>query len=127
MRITESRLRRIIRETLAQMEGRGTGVTVEDVDGVLSALITGPLWDLEAAAVVKEDLLGLAVGSGGWVLSGIKGWIDREEKMGNTTPGFELALDLIEGIAQREGISIVDDDVDGTGQVHDLLNGAYNG
>ena len=125
MRITESRLRRIIRETLAQMGGRGTGVTVEDVDGVLSALITGPLWDPEAAAAVKEELLGLAVGSGGWVLSGIKGWIDREEEMGNTTPGFKLAGDLIEGIAQREGISIVDDDIDGTGQVHDLIDRAY--
>ena len=127
MRITESRLRRIIRETLAQMDGRGEVITVEDVDGVLSALITGPLWDAEKVEELEKELLGLAVGSGGWVLSGIKGWIKREEEMGNTTPGFKLAGDLIDRIARRKGISIVDDDVDGTGQVHDLLNGAYNG
>lgn len=101
-------------------------VTVDDVNAVLSALITGPFWDAEKVQELAQAARGLTPGSGEWVLGGIKGWIENEEKkMGNTTPGFALALDLINGIARRERISIVGSDEYEAGTIQGLINGAY--
>lgn len=100
-------------------------VTVDDVNAVLSALITGPLWDAEKVEELEKEALGLTPGSGEWVLSGIKGWIEGEEEMGNTTNGQAAALDLINGIARRERISIVGSDVEEAGLIQWLINRAY--
>jgi len=129
MKITESRLRQIIRETLTEMGSPRQIVTVDDVNAVLSALITGPLWDDEKVQELAEKafrLQRLRRGLAQPVLSGIKGWIENEQnEMGNTTPGFARALDLIDGIARRLQISIVGSDEDEAGVIQGLINRAY--
>jgi len=45
--------------------------------------------------------------------------------MGNTSNGQASALELIEGIARRNGIKIVGSDVDEAGFIRGLINGAY--
>ena len=100
-------------------------VTAQDVDVVLSALITGPFWDPAAVQALEKEALELSTGSGEWVLGGIKGWIENEEEAGNTTPGFARALYLIDMIARRERISIVGSDVDEAGFIQGLINRAY--
>ena len=104
-------------------------VTVDDVNAVLSALITGPLWDDEKVQELAEKafrLQRLRRGLAQPVLSGIKGWIENEQnEMGNTTPGFARALDLIDGIARRLQISIVGSDEDEAGVIQGLINRAY--
>ena len=100
-------------------------VTVDDVNAVLSALITGPFWDAEKVEELEKEALSLTPGSGEWVLSGIKGWIEGEEEMGNTTNGQAEALDLINRIARRERISIVGSDLEEAGLIRWLINRAY--
>ena len=100
-------------------------VTVDDVNAVLSALITGPFWDAEKVEELEKEALDLTPGSGEWVLSGIKGWIEGEEEMGNTTNGQAGALDLINRIARRERIKIVGSDLDEAGFIRSLINAAY--
>lgn len=100
-------------------------VTVDDVNAVLSALITGPFWDAEKVEELEKEALSLTPGSGEWVLAGVKGWIEGEEEMGNTTNGQASALDLINRIARRERISIVGSDVDEAGFIQGLINRAY--
>ena len=102
-------------------------VTVQEVDEVLSALITGPLWDPAGVMELGMAVSALELEGVSWarVLSGIKGWIEGEEEMGNTSNGQASALALIEGIARRKGISIVSSDVDEAGFIRGLINGAY--
>ena len=100
-------------------------VTADDVNAVLSALITGPLWDPAGVQALEAAALELSAGSGEWVLSGIKGWIEGEEEMGNTSNGQASALELIDGIARRNGIKIVGSDVDEAGFIRSLINRAY--
>ena len=100
-------------------------VTAQDVDAVLSALIIGPFWDPAGVQALEKEALELSAGSGEWVLSGIKGWIESEEEMGNTSNGQASALELIERIARRNGIKIVGSDVDEAGFIQGLINRAY--
>ena len=102
-------------------------VTVQEVDEVLSALITGPLWDPAGVMELGMAVSALELEGVSWarVLSGIKGWIEGEEEMGNTTNGQAAALDLINRIARRERIKIVGSDVDEAGFIRSLINQAY--
>ena len=100
-------------------------VTVDDVNAVLSALITGPFWDPDGVEKLEKEALAPRNLRPLWVLSGIKGWIEGEEEMGNTSNGQASALELIEGIARRNGIEIVGSDVDEAGFIQGLINWAY--
>ena len=107
MRITESRLRKIIRETLAEMETDWwRAITLDDVNAVLSALAEAPPSDWEGPTLNPEGLTALAKEAEPYgLLKAIKGWIQgiSEEKR---TPGIKEALVLIDGIADRVGFNI---------------------
>ena len=109
MRITESRLRRIIRETLAEMETDWwRKFTPLDVKDVLSALTEappsawdGPTWNPEGVEVLFKKLP--EMNEPFKLLKAIKGWIQGIEFR---TPGMKRALNLIDGVAVRVGVEI---------------------
>ena len=98
-------------------------VSVQDVDKVLSALITGPGWAPDGVRMVEREAIDLTKqGYGREVLMGIMEWINNEDV---STPGMAHAYQVIAHIGRRIGQPIKPYGQGESEIIVRLLNGAY--
>ena len=98
-------------------------VSVQDVDKVLSALITGPGWPPEGVRRVEREALSLAKqGYGENVLMGILEWINSSDV---STPGTAHAYQVIAHIGRRIGRPLKPSDREDSGIIVRLLEAVY--